>query len=118
MGAMLNDTHAQSSDRKQTPSARKPRETLAIAKTALQQIEALSLPADPPNFELWYIYADGQNPSLNAEINSLVESKRVLTEADLEDLHARYLNLASVSDSVERYSPHSVRRNPRCRGDD
>jgi len=30
---------------------------LAIAETALQQIRALKLPADPASFEVWYAYA-------------------------------------------------------------
>ena len=65
--------------------------TLALAKSALRQIEALALPADPPNFELWYNYATGLYQPLNAEINKLLAAKGTLTETDLEGLLERHL---------------------------
>ena len=37
--------------------------TLAFAEIALGQIRALSQPALPRNFEIWYNYATGYNPS-------------------------------------------------------
>jgi diguanylate cyclase len=65
---------------------------MAVAKTALKQIEALRLPADPINFELWYTYALGQNPRLNAAINQLLEQRGTLMESELERLHAEHLS--------------------------
>lgn len=65
--------------------------TLALAKSAIRQIEALALPADPPNFELWYNYTTGFYQRLNAEINELLKAKGALTEEDLEGLLERHL---------------------------
>jgi hypothetical protein len=31
----------------------------------LERIKALSLPADPPGYELWYSYASNRNPEMN-----------------------------------------------------
>ena len=38
---------------------------MAFAEIALGQIRALRQPASPRNFEVWYPYATGYNPSLN-----------------------------------------------------
>ena len=43
--------------------------TLAFAEIALGQIKALRQPAIPRNYEVWYAYATGYNPSLNQTIN-------------------------------------------------
>jgi hypothetical protein len=44
--------------------------TLAFAEIALGQIKALRQPAYPRNYEVWYAYATGYNPSLNQTIRS------------------------------------------------
>ena len=42
---------------------------MAFAEIALGQIKALRQPAYPRNYEVWYAYATGYNPSLNQTIN-------------------------------------------------
>ena len=39
----------------------------------LEKIKALSLPADPSSYELWYNYAVGRNPDLNRRINRAID---------------------------------------------
>ncbi len=61
--------------------------TLAFADIALGQIRALSQPASPRNFEIWYNYATGYNPALNRAINQTLEQKGALSEADLDQIY-------------------------------
>jgi diguanylate cyclase len=43
--------------------------TLRLAEEALDKIKSLSLPADPPSYQLWYTYVSGHNRELNHRIN-------------------------------------------------
>ena len=43
--------------------------TMAFAEIAFGQIKALHQPASPRNYEVWYAYATGYNPSLNQSVN-------------------------------------------------
>ena len=56
--------------------------TMAFAEIALGQIRALRQPATPRNFEIWYTYATGYNPSLNQMINETLARNGTLSEAD------------------------------------
>ena len=49
--------------------------TLAFAEIALGQIKALRQPAIPRNYEIWYTYATGYNPSLNQTINESLAAR-------------------------------------------
>ena len=53
--------------------------TLAFAEIALGQIKALRQPAYPRNYEVWYAYATGYNPSLNQTINETISRNGTLT---------------------------------------
>ena len=65
---------------------------MAFAEIALGQIRALRQPASPRNYEIWYTYATGYNPSLNQTINETLARNGTLTEADIEQIYA---NLSS-----------------------
>ena len=52
---------------------------MAFAEIALGQIKALRQPATPRNYEVWYTYATGYNPSLNQKINEALSSNGTLT---------------------------------------
>jgi len=65
--------------------------TLAFAEIALGQIRALGQPATPRNFEIWYSYATGYNPSLNQTINETLSKKGALSEAELEQIYDNYI---------------------------
>ncbi|MGI8896728.1 MAG: GGDEF domain-containing protein [Casimicrobiaceae bacterium] len=75
--------------------------TLAFAEIAIGQIKALRLPADPRNFEVWYHYATGYNPSLNKTINDILARKGALTDTDIDDIHAAYLSPARQTDRID-----------------
>ena len=49
---------------------------MAFAEIALGQIKALRQPATPRNYEVWYTYATGYNPSLNQTINETLAQQR------------------------------------------
>ena len=61
--------------------------TMAFAEIALGQIKALRQSASPRNYEIWYAYATGYNPSLNQIINETLAAHGTLTEADLEQIY-------------------------------
>src|SRR6059036_3434232 len=63
--------------------------TLAIAAIALSKIIELELPADPQSFELWYVYATGQNQNLKGEIDDALQRQGRLSEGDLNRLYAQ-----------------------------
>ena len=46
-----------------------------------EQIKALRQIASPRNFEVWYQYATGYNPSLNQDINELLAGAGTLAES-------------------------------------
>ena len=64
--------------------------TMAFAEIAFGQIKALRQPATPRNYEVWYTYATGYNPSLNQTINETLAQNGTLTDADLEQVYATY----------------------------
>ncbi|MGB6537350.1 MAG: GGDEF domain-containing protein [Xanthobacteraceae bacterium] len=74
--------------------------TLAFAEIALGQIRALSQPATPRNFEIWYDYATGYNAALNRAINQRLEQKGALNEADLEQIYEAHINAARIGDQI------------------
>jgi diguanylate cyclase len=66
--------------------------TVALADVALQKIRAFELPADPPSYEVWYAYASGTQPSINAMIDGIITSKGTLSAADIDCVHSCYLS--------------------------
>src|SRR5579863_6394613 len=75
--------------------------TLAFADIAMGQIRALSQPATPRNFEIWYNYATGYNPGLNQLINQTLEQKGTLNEADLDQLFTTYVASTRATDRID-----------------
>ena len=65
--------------------------TMAFAEIAFGQIKALRQPATPRNYEVWYTYATGYNPSLNQTINETLAQERhadrCRSRAGLHHLH-------------------------------
>jgi diguanylate cyclase len=76
--------------------------TLAVAEIALGQIKALRQPASPRNYEVWFAYASGHNPSLNQVINETLQKAGTLTDADLEKVHAAYLSPSRLTDKLDK----------------
>lgn len=76
--------------------------TLRIAEMALESIKALSLPADPPGYELWYNYASGRHPELNRRINRAIEANGSVSELELDGLYDEFLSSARIQAELER----------------
>lgn len=75
--------------------------TMAFAEVALGQIRSLRQSAVPRNYEIWYVYATGYNPSLNSVINETLARNGKLTENDLEQIYETYLSQMRVSERID-----------------
>src|SRR5262245_15751937 len=75
--------------------------TMAFAEIAFGQIKALRQPAIPRNFEIWYNYATGYNPSLNQTVNEALERQGTLTAKDLDDIYDTFLSPHRLTDKVD-----------------
>ncbi len=82
-------------------SARNPSTTLALAKLALGQITARVLPADPPCFEVWYVYESGANLPLSRALDAILAAKGAITLADVDALYEQYLSPSRTLTRVE-----------------
>ncbi len=76
--------------------------SFAFAKVAFGQIRALRHSASPRNYKIWYTYATGYNPELNADINKLLEKNGQVTEADLERIFDTYLSSNRLSRHLDQ----------------
>ncbi len=76
--------------------------TMAFAEIALSQIKALHQPAIPRNYEVWYSYATGYNPSLNQTINETLARSGNLSDEDLEAVYTAYLSPTRLSDKLDK----------------
>jgi diguanylate cyclase len=75
--------------------------TMAFAEIAFGQIKALREPAIPRNYEVWYAYATGYNPSLNQSINETLAQNGTLTDVDLEQVYSTYISASRYSDKID-----------------
>src|SRR5215211_6055286 len=91
--------------------------TMAFAEIALGQIKALRQPAIPRNYEIWYTYATGYNPSLNRTVNETLAREGTLSTKDLEEIYDTYLSPHRLTDRIDT-SERQWRPSPttsRCR---
>ena len=86
---------------------------MAFAEIALGQIKALRQPATPRNYEVWYAYATGYNPSLNQTINETLARNGTLTEADLEQIYDTYISPSRSPTASTTSAPRSWTRSSR-----
>ena len=75
--------------------------TMAFAEIALGQIKALRQPATPRNYEIWYAYATGYQPSLNQKINESLKASGTLTDSDLEQIYETFLAPTRLSERID-----------------
>ena len=75
--------------------------TIAFAEIALGQIRALKQAATPRNFELWYHYATGYNPSLNQLINETLTRAGTLGDAEIDEIYDTYLSPTRLTDRID-----------------
>ena len=74
---------------------------MAFAEIAFGQIKALHQPATPRNYEVWYTYATGYNPSLNQTVNETLAKNGTLTDADLEQVYSTYISATRFTDKID-----------------
>jgi diguanylate cyclase len=82
--------------------------SLAFSEIALGQIKALRQPAYPRNYEVWYAYATGYNPTLNQAINETISRNGTLTTADVDQIYETYLSPARLSDRIDNVGSQIV----------
>jgi diguanylate cyclase len=75
--------------------------TMAFAEIALGQIKALRQAATPRNYEIWYAYATGHNPTLNQTINETLTRNGTLSAADVDQIYETYLSPARLTDRID-----------------
>src|SRR5947207_7362090 len=82
--------------------------SMAFADMALGQIKSMRQLAIPRNFEIWYVYATGQNASLNKVVNETLALNGKLTEADLEQIYETYLSQIRTSERIDKVGARVV----------
>ena len=75
---------------------------MAFAEIALGQIRALGQPATPRNFEIWYHYASGYNPSLNQQVNETLARDGTLGETEINEIYETYLAPTRLTDRIDQ----------------
>src|ERR1043165_9261923 len=75
--------------------------TLAFAEIALGQIKALRQTSTPRNYEVWYTYATGYNPSLNQTSNELLAQNGTLTDPDLDQIYANFISSSRFGEKID-----------------
>ena len=76
--------------------------TMAFCEIALGQIKALRQAATPRNYEIWYAYATGYQPSLNQKINETLQQNGGLSDADLNDIYETYLSPGRLTERIDK----------------
>ena len=74
---------------------------MAFAEVAIGQIKSLRQTAVPRNYEIWFTYATGYNPSLNQKINELLKEQGTLSDADLDEVYEAYLAPSRLTERID-----------------
>jgi diguanylate cyclase len=80
--------------------AGQPREQ-ALAKAAIALMTDWNIAPTPDNYELFYIYATGNNPALAKTIESMVKSRSAFTPPVLQELAARFLSRERTAQTMD-----------------
>jgi diguanylate cyclase len=75
--------------------------SVAFAEIALGQIRALRLSATPRDYEIWYTYATGYNPSLNQTINELLIRKGTLAPSDIDQIYDTFIFPVRLTERID-----------------
>ena len=76
--------------------------TIKFGETAISHLKANTMPAYPRNYELWYTYVSGLNPSLNRAINDLLKNQGRLSINETEQIYEEHLSPQRFSDQMEQ----------------
>src|SRR5262245_26895705 len=75
--------------------------TTGFAEIALGQMKALRHANSPRNYEIWYTYATGYHPALNAQINSMLKTNGTIAESDLAQIYENYLSPSRLTERLD-----------------
>ncbi len=73
----------------------------ALAKTALALMGECDVPPTPDNYELFYTYSAGENPSVARIIGDMIAARRTFTPAILQELRERCFSRDRTEKAVE-----------------
>lgn len=76
--------------------------TYRYAEAALERIEALHAPADPPSFHLWYAYATKMFPALNQAIDDLRTRELNIPVDELDRIYDHHLAKSAIAHQVSK----------------
>jgi diguanylate cyclase len=81
---------------------RDPKHTMEIARTALDHIATLGLPADPQSFAVWYSYAAAQFPQINHQINLLLSGESKLSVTDIDRIAEQHFSPLAPAAQIDK----------------
>src|SRR4029079_91018 len=58
-------------------------------------------PDTPRNYEVWYTYATGYNPSLNQTINETLAKNGTLSDSDLDQVYSTYISPIRFTEKID-----------------
>jgi len=82
---------------------------LDAARKALDLIEKTHSPPDARSFNLWQVYAQGENRPLCAAVDDILARKRTLDEADIASLYQAHLGEKSSHDDAQHIAATLMR---------
>ncbi len=74
--------------------------TIWLAEAAIDLIKLHALPADPPSFEIWYMYAGRFMPALNEALNRLLKNAGKISSTDVDQIYDRYISQLRFGDQI------------------
>lgn len=76
--------------------------TIKYGEMAIGHLKANFMAAYPRNYELWYTYVSGLNPSLNRAINELLKSQGRISIDETDQIYEEHLSPQRFSDQMEQ----------------
>jgi diguanylate cyclase len=79
----------------------RPEREQALAKTALALMGECGVTPTPDHFELFYVYASGDNAAVTQTMGQLIAARRTITADMLADIRQRYLSSARAARTMD-----------------
>jgi diguanylate cyclase len=76
------------------------RRSAEIARAAINNIKKWRLPATPSFFELCFLYAGGEKPSLIQAVREILSKSETLTKKDAEALYIRFIGGGDIAERI------------------
>lgn len=81
-----------------------PAQAKEYADTAFELMQQHGVPATPTNFNVWYTYASGRNPELNAEIDLLLSNNQPFTQEQNSAIGQQFADTSDTGSAVNETS--------------